>query len=117
MSRVRIESDGTPQGTQVFVDGIPLQGVVGVTWSCGLDGVAHASVLLRGVHIVGEGEGSPQRDDDRVAHEIVKRLVHDMISRSGFDGLWDTIDEDVKVSFVEEWTKSVRIVLREGHGA
>lgn len=32
--RVTIQSDGTPQGTRVYVDGVELEGVQSISWDC-----------------------------------------------------------------------------------
>lgn len=50
--KVRIVSDGTPSGTRVEgPDGQPIPGVVSVSWTVAVDGVARASIDLINVDI------------------------------------------------------------------
>lgn len=57
--RVRIESDGTPNGTKVTVDGEPLNNVTSVWWHVDVHGLAIAHLTLVGddveCDVVGDG--------------------------------------------------------------
>lgn len=50
--KVRIESDGTPLGTKVTVNGEPLAGVTDVRWRVNANsGLATAELTILGVHV------------------------------------------------------------------
>lgn len=57
--RVRIESDGTPQGTRVLIDGKEAENVRRVEWSVGLDGIAAARIEFIGVELAADGNLAP----------------------------------------------------------
>lgn len=51
-SRVRVESDGTPRGTRVLVDDVPLNTVTKVSWSLDVDQeLATCALELVGVDV------------------------------------------------------------------
>ena len=57
MSRVRIESDGTPYGTRVFnKDGTEIPLVTEIDWHLSMDGLATARITLFNVEIVAMGD-------------------------------------------------------------
>lgn len=45
-SRLQIISDGSGCGTQVLIDGKPVNNVLGVTWKCEGAGLAEATVTF-----------------------------------------------------------------------
>jgi len=56
-SRVRIESDGTPRGTRVLVDGLVVNTVTKVAWAIDVEQeLATCTLELVGVDVAVEGE-------------------------------------------------------------
>ena len=48
-----------------------------------------------------------------VAKEIVEIILDDLTGRSGGDGFWDGIDEDIQEEIKEEWGKLITAKLNE----
>lgn len=87
--RVRIVSDGTPGGTQVYIDGKALD-CTRVEWSCGIDGPAEAKITILGPELECEGPVAGFRHSDtplQVDHvDIVDKVV---LLRQALDALPD----------------------------
>ena len=45
------------------------------------------------------------------AEEIVDSIIRDLTDRSGFDGMWDSLDDDIRQEIRSKWIQLASAVL------
>lgn len=65
MNRVKIVSDGTPEGSSVLIDGKKLDLVRRVDWSLEVGGISHAVIEVLGVEIDAEAQTHEINEETR----------------------------------------------------
>ena len=55
-----------------------------------------------------------KQDAKQMADMIVEKMIDELSGRSGFDGWWGNIDEDIQNEIKEELCKIIQNTLKEG---